>query len=131
MAQLRQDHETFEAAGTKIVCIAQGTTDDRDAFLEAHGPYPFPIYADPNRDAYVAYGLARGSLAQVIFNPAVIMAGVEAFQEGHRVEAIVGDPFQLSGTFVVGTDGIVQFAYPGKLSSDFPSNTTVLDALSR
>ena len=111
------------------MCIAQGDDDDRTAFLEAHGPFPFPIFSDPGRGAYVAYGLARGTLAQVIFNPAVIAAGMAAYQEGHKIESIVGDPFQLPGTFVVGRDGIVVYAHAGKLSSDFPPNETVLAAI--
>lgn len=113
----------------RIVCISQGDADDRAAFLDVHGPYPFPFLADPGRDAYVAYGLARGTLAQVIFNPAVIAAGMAAWQEGHKIESIVGDPFQLPGTFIVGTDGLVRYAHAGKLSSDFPSNEEVLAAL--
>lgn len=126
---MRRDHEAFEAKGVRIVCIAQGDDDDRAAFLDAHGPYPFPFLADPNRDAYVAYGLARGTLAQIIFNPAVIAAGMAAYQEGHKIESIVGDPFQLPGTFLVGRDGIVIYAHAGRLASDFPPNEDIFAAL--
>ncbi len=106
-----------------------GDVEDRAAFLEANGPYPFPIYSDPSRDAYVAWGLARGTLGQIIFNPTIIAAGLAAFQEGHRTKAIVGDPFQLAGTFIIDTGGIVRFSHPGKQSSDFPPNDAVLVAL--
>lgn len=126
---MRRDHEIFERKGVRVVCISQGDADDRAAFLEVHGPYPFPFLADPHRDAYVAYGLARGTLAQVIFNPSVIAAGLAAYQEGHKIESIVGDPFQLPGTFLVGTDGRVIYAHAGRLSSDFPSNDDVFAAI--
>lgn len=126
---MRRDEQKFTEKGTRIVAIALGTPDERAEFLERFGPYPFPIFSDPGRDAYVAYGLARGTLAQVVFNPAVIQAGIAAFQEGHKIGPIHNDPYQLAGTFAVDTSGIVRFSHPGRLSSDFPPNDAVLAAL--
>lgn len=126
---MRRDHQRFAERGAQVVCVGQGTPQERAEFVEQQGPFPFDMLCDPTRAAYVAYGLARGTLYQVIFSPAVLAKGLEAYQEGHRIGPVVGDPFQLPGTFVVGTDGIVRFSSPGGLSSDFPPNDAVLAAL--
>jgi peroxiredoxin len=126
---LRRDHRRFVERGGAVVCVSQGTLQERAEFVERHGPYPFEMLCDPTRAAYVAWGLARGTVWQVLFAPEVLAKGMEAYQEGHRIGPIVGDPFQLPGTFVVGTDGIVRFSHPGTLSSDFPPSEAVLAAL--
>jgi peroxiredoxin len=126
---LRRAHEKFEARNTRIVAVGQGTPSDRDDFLEAHGPYPFPVLCDPDRDAYRAYGLARGNLYNVGMHPKVIAKAAEAYGAGERQGRTVGDGMQLPGTFVISRDGVVLFAYAAKQSSDFPSIEAVLAAL--
>lgn len=129
LAQLRRAHEKFEAKGARIVAVGQGTPTDRDAFVDAHGPYPFPILCDPTRDTYRSYGLARGNLYNVVMHPNVIAKGAEAVLAGERQGRTIGDGMQLPGTFVISREGIVLFAHAGKQSSDFPSNEAVLAAL--
>lgn len=129
LAQLRRDRERFAAAGARIVAVGQGTASDRDSFVAAHGPYPFDVLCDPSRDAYKAYGLARGSLYNVALHPNVIAKGAEAFLAGERQGRTVGDGMQLGGTFLISPDGVVVFAHEHKQSSDFPSNDAVLAAL--
>lgn len=130
LAQLRRAHQQFEAASANIVAIGQGTPDDRDAFVSAHGPYPFPILCDPTRDSYRAYGLARGSLYNVALHPKVLAKAAEAVAHGEVQGRTVGDGMQLAGTFVVSRAGVIVFAHAGKQSSDFPRNEAVLAALS-
>lgn len=129
LTQLRRAHETFEAKDAHIVAVGQGTPSDRDAFVSSHGPYPFPILCDPTRDAYRAYGLARGSLYNVAMHPNVIAKAAEAYLAGERQGRTIGDGMQLAGTFVISSEGIVLFAHAGKQSSDFPSNESVLAAI--
>lgn len=130
LAQLRRAREQFEARGAHIVAVGQGTLEDRDAFVSAHGPYPFPILCDPTRDSYAAYGLARGSLYNVAMHPKVLAKAAEAYAAGERQGRTVGDGMQLGGTFVIARDGVVIFAHEHKQSSDFPPNEKVLAALS-
>jgi peroxiredoxin len=129
LTQLRRAHEKFEAIPARIVAVGQGTPADRDSFVEAHGPYPFPVLCDPDRDAFRAYGLARGSLYNVAMHPNVLAKATEAYLAGERQGRTVGDGMQLPGSFVVSSEGIVLFAHAGKQSSDFPSIDAVLAAL--
>ena len=129
LAQLRRDHAKFDSAGARIVAVGQGTPSDRDDFLDAHGPYPFDVFCDPDRSAYHAYGLARGSVYNVALHPQVIAKGAEAFLAGERQGRTVGDGMQLGGTFAIGADGVIVFAHEHKQSSDSPPNDAVLAAL--
>lgn len=126
---MREKKEEFEAAGVKVVVIGQGTTEELNRFLEGRD-IPFDLFCDPELEAYRAYGLSRGSLWQVLFSPQVIAEGIAAHQEGHKVEAIVGDPMQLPGTFVV-DDGKIVFAYRGQTSADLAPPEEILAAASR
>lgn len=129
LAQLRRDHNRFSSAGARVVAVGQGTPSDRDEFLGAHGPYPFDVLCDPHREAYRAWGLARGSLYNVAMHPKVVAKGAEAFMAGERQGRTVGDGLQLGGTFMIGPTGVILFAHEHKQSSDFPPNDAVLAAL--
>jgi hypothetical protein len=86
------------------------------AFLETR-PVPFDTFADPQRESYRAYGLARGTWQQVAYAPSVLRAGAAAALEGHVVGTPMGDPMQLPGSFVI-SDGIIAYAHRGKISAD-------------
>jgi hypothetical protein len=124
---LRDKQKEFEAAGLKIVVIGQGTPEELSNFLEGRN-LPFEVLCDSDFSAYQAYGLVRGTLWQVLFSPQVIAAGVAAYQEGHKVEAIVGDPMQLPGSFVIKDEKVV-FAHRGRLSSDLAAPDDLLAAV--
>lgn len=107
--------------------VGQGSPEDLSSFLEGRD-FPFEVLCDPDFSAYHAYGLVRGTLWQVVFAPEVIASGIAAYQEGHKIEPIVGDPMQLPGSFVV-LAGKVVFAHRGRLSSDLAPPEALLAAL--
>ncbi len=60
MSQLRHKYEEFRAAGAEVAAVSFAQS-------KALLPYardlrlPFPLLSDPERGAYKAYGLLRGS----------------------------------------------------------------------
>jgi hypothetical protein len=81
---------------------------------------PFICLSDANRASYRAYGLRRGSLREVV-GPAALAAGLRAAARGHFASVPVDDVYQLGGTFLIDTGGVIRFArYPAH-AGDHPS----------
>jgi peroxiredoxin len=124
---LRDDRDRFEEAGVNVILIGLGRPDQAARFCRDRS-VPFTCVSSPDRQAHRAFGLRRGSLAQVA-GPAVWLPWLrrQAGQE-HQGRFGQGDVSQLPGTFVVDTDGVVRYAHRGRRSSDNPSNQEVLAA---
>ena len=89
---------------------------------------PFPCLADPKRRGFKAYGLKRGNVLEVL-GPATWGRGLAAARKGHRIEKVVGDAFQMPGTFIIDTGGVLRFARYARHSGDHPAVTEILEAL--
>ena len=111
-----------------MVAIGQGTPEELQKFL-ANRDLPFEVLTDPEREAFRAYGLERGSPSQ-IFSREVVVEGLKAASEGHVMSKVVGDVMQLPGSFVV-EDGTIVFAHRGQLSSDVGSPDDLIAAVTR
>ena len=83
---------------------------------------------DPERAAYHAVGLERGSAVEVI-GPQLLKGFVRAGRKGSLPGIPVGDVTQRPGTFVVARDGSVAYAHYNRDSSDNPPTEAVLDAV--
>lgn len=90
---------------------------------------PFPCLADPQRRGYKTFGLKRGNLWSVLLNPAVLRRGFQAGRKGHHIEKIVGDAFQMPGTFIIDREGIVRYANYASHAGDHPPAASLLAAL--
>ena len=90
---------------------------------------PFSCLADPRRSGYKAFDLKRGTLWDVLLNPAVMRRGLEAASKGHHIERIIGDAFQMPGTFIIDTDGIVRYARYARHAGDHPAPADLIAAL--
>jgi peroxiredoxin len=109
------------------VPIGQGTPEELRKFMEGRD-LPFEMLTDPERAAFRAYGLERGSAGQ-IFSRQVVVEGFKAAAEGHVMTRAVGDVMQLPGSFVV-QDGTIVFAHRGQLSSDVGDPDELIAAVS-
>ncbi len=89
---------------------------------------PFPCLADPQRQGYKAFGLKRGSLWEVI-GPAAVVRGLQAARKGHHIEKVVGDAFQMPGTFIIDGAGTIRYARYARHSGDHPPASEVIEAL--
>ncbi len=127
---MRDGRERFEAAGAAVVLIGLGRPEHAEAFCERHRA-PFLCLTSPDRSAHEAFGLRRGTLNDVA-GPAIWLPWLRNELTGKRQGRFgQGDPAQLAGTFVVGTDGVIRFAHRSRRSSELASNQEVLRALGR
>ncbi len=89
---------------------------------------PFPLLSDPERAAYKAYGLRKGSLWS-IFGPKTVWQYVKLIACGRLFRGIQADPFQLGGDFVIDGQGIVHFAHRSEDPADRPAMDGLLQAI--
>jgi peroxiredoxin len=124
--QLRADWERFAAANLGIVAIGLSSAK-RSKEFRTELEVPFPLLADPRKQAYHAYGLTRMNVLREV-NLSSLRLGFEARQAYGGSISTDQDMGQLGGVFVVGTDGIVRYAQPQQRMSDVPPNDEVLAA---
>jgi peroxiredoxin len=125
---LRERKESCDQVGLRIFPIGQGTPEELRNFMNGRN-LPFEMHTDPERAAFRAYGLERGSPGQ-IFSRQVVVEGFKAAAEGHVMTRAVGDIKQLPGSFVV-EDGTIVFAHRGQLSSDVADPDDLISAVSQ
>lgn len=110
--QLAQHKIDLERAGLAVVAVTQGTPAETLEFGKRQAPGVVCL-SDPERSAYQAYGLGRGSMWQVLLSPEVIKGTANARQHGHIAELPPPgqDVMQMSGTFIIGTDSRIRLPY--------------------
>lgn len=128
MAQLRQRYADVQAAGAQVVVVGMGTPAQTREFIAAQA-VPFPVLSDPRRLSHRAYGTLRGDLRRLSFHPRIWARGMQAVLAGRVQGSTVGDPTQLSATFIIDRQGVIRFAERAGLSSDFTPVDTLLAAL--
>jgi peroxiredoxin len=111
----------IQAAGLGIAIIMQGTPEESAKFAAEFAP-GLKVLADPERVAYKAYGLERGNLFQTFLNPKVWSAVSRSRKKGYKVEPPPEgqDAMQMSGTFIISTEGKIELPYYYDDISDHP-----------
>jgi peroxiredoxin len=129
VVNLRGARELFERAGTQVVLIGQGGPDDARRFVEAKN-VPFPLYVDPTRAAFRAYGLTNGTVSQV-FGPQCMIGMVRRATRPESRQGLLngGNLMQMPGTFVVDSRGVVRFAHRNETIADDPPVDELLAAI--
>lgn len=128
-AQLHRDAARFEAMGVAVALISVAGAEDTAAFCaERRLAPPFLCLSDPEKRAYRAYGLGRGTNSE-LFAPQVIRRGFQAALHGHFQGMPKGDPFQMPGVFIVDRSGIIRYAHKYRDASNNPSNEELLRVL--
>lgn len=103
-----------------------GTSEQAAAF-RARQQLPFCCLADAERVAYQAYGLPRGTVGAVA-GLGMWAAGWKALLR-HGVGKVIGDPYQLPGSFVIDTRGTIRHAHRAVSSADWTSNEELIALL--
>jgi peroxiredoxin len=125
-ARLRTELADYRAGGGDVVIVGQGEPARAARYRERQG-IDVPILSDPERSVYQAYGLLQGSTAQILFDaPDPFLrcdfdAGMGLAASRHATDrALVDDPWQLPGEFVIGSDGVIAHAHRYGWCEDYP-----------
>lgn len=121
LSQLVESKADIERSGLTIAAVTQGTPAEVAEFCERQAP-GIVCLSDPERNVYHAYGLQRGNLWQVAISPQVLVGTARARKRGHHAELPLEgqDVMQMSGTFVIGTDGRIRLPYYYDTIADHP-----------
>ena len=121
LSQLMNARQAIERAGLHLVVVTQGTTAETKTFCADHAPHATCL-ADPKRESYRAFGLARGNAWQVFMAPQIWFDAWRSLRRGHRAsQPPQGQSLtQLSGIFIVGTDGKIRLPYYYDTLGDHP-----------
>lgn len=95
-----------------------GSPEEADSFCRAER-LPFRCLSDPDRSAYRAFGLRRGTALEVI-GPEPLLRGLRAAARGYFPRMPVGDVYQLGGVFLIDREGSVRYAHYPRTSADHP-----------
>jgi len=131
---LRVETAELVAAGARIVAVGQGEPERSAAVARRRG-YPFPVLSDPERRAYRAYGLLEGIPAQLVhdfpWRPGDMESAETIFLRPRRgtERAVVDDPWQLPGEFVIDRAGTIVLAHRYQCCEDFPPKTVLFGAI--
>ncbi len=122
LSELVAGREQIKEAGLSIVVITQGTPESTALFAEEHAPGLYCL-ADPDRKAYQAYGLERGTLFQTFLNLKVLAAVKRSQRKGYKVEAPPEgqDAMLMSGTFIISREGRVLLPFYYDDIADHPA----------
>ena len=120
-------------AGAATVAVAQGEPE-RTAEVAARRGYPFPILCDPDRRAYEVFGLLEGTPSQVLHDFPWRPDDRESVEKGFAPRrgterAVVDDPWQLPGEFIIAPGGRIALAHRYQYCEDFPPQTVLLSAI--
>lgn len=131
--KLKDELPAFTDAGASVVAICQGEPERAMAVATRRG-YPFTLLCDPDRHAYHLYGLLEGTPAQILhdfaWKPHDRDTGEKLLSSRRGTErALVDNPWQLPGEFVVAISGRLNLAHRYQYCEDFPPKTVLLGAI--
>ena len=124
----------LQDAGANVVFVTQAEPE-RAAEVATRRGYPLPLWCDPERRAYEAYGLLEGTPAQILhdfpWTPGDEATADTTFLDPRRgtERAVVDSPWQLPGEFVVSRAGRIVLAHRYNYCEDFPARGVLLGAI--
>lgn len=120
----------IKKAGLDIAVVTQGVPAETALFMHAHAPGLLAL-SDPERRAYRAYGLERGTLLQTFLNLKVLMAVSRARKKGYLVETPPEgqDAMQMSGTFIISPQGRILLPFYYDNIADHPALDLLLEGV--
>lgn len=128
--ELVAGRDKIKKAGLDIAVITQGVPAETALFMDEHAPGLLAL-SDPQRTAYRAYGLERGTLFQTFLNLKVWRAVSRSRRKGYLVETPPEgqDAMQMSGTFIISPQGRVLLPFYYDNIADHPALDLLLEGV--
>lgn len=125
--QVRNAYASIQERGGAVVAISANDPDLTTRYAATYN-LPFPVLSDPRREAYQAFGVIEGSHWETV-GPHVLLQQAKLALEGimPSLPGSIAESKQLGGTYIVDTDGIVQFAHLARPSYNYPEGSVYLD----
>lgn len=120
--QLYKAQDDLAKIGLRLAFICHASVESTKQFRELRAPNATCL-ADPDRAAYRAYGLYQGSLWQTLLSPQIWKSNCRlAREKGYKPELPPAgqDATQMSGVFIIGTDGRIRLPYYYEDIADHP-----------
>ena len=109
---------------------------ERAAAYAERNAIPCPVLCDPTFQVYEAYDLLEGKPSQIVFDAtdAHLKCDINAWKElvesrQGTERAILDNPWQLPGEFVVDKKGVVRLAYRYQYCEDWPNPLVLVAAI--
>jgi len=121
LEELVAGKDKIASAGLQLAVVLQDTPEASAIFARKFAPGLLCL-ADPERIAYKAYHLERGTLFQTFFNTRVWQAVANSRKKGYAVEPPPPgqDAMQMSGTFIISTSGRIELPFYYDHIADHP-----------
>jgi len=117
-----------EALAGRVACITFADAPLLAAFERGLG-LDVPLFGDPERAVYRAFGFARGSFARVWLDPRVWARYAQLLHSGQRPGLNDQDKLQLGGDAVFDASGVLTWIHRSAGPEDRPSVATVATEL--
>lgn len=116
----------LRATGAELIVVGSGSPEQAARFRDEWG-LDFPLFVDPDLEAYRAAGLRRSVMDTL--GPRALVHAVRAFRRGARQGAVQGDPWQLGGAFVIDRAGKPVYRHVSRDAGDHAPIGGLLGAL--
>jgi len=129
--QLIDSHQALTERGLQLAIVSHASIEAAKEFCDTRAPSAICL-ADPQRVAYHAYGLYRGTAWQTIFSPRIWLSNRKlARTKGYKPELPLPgqDAYQMSGTFIIGRDGRIRLPYYYEDIADHPPIDLILHGI--
>ena len=131
-ARFQEEYPKYLELGANVVVVGQGEPERASAYAEKN-KIACPVLCDPNYQVYQAYDILEGKPSQILFDAPDEYLKCELDAVNNLFEsrkgtdrAIVDDPWQLPGEFVVDKQGIIRLAYRYQYCENWPDSRVLI-----
>lgn len=114
-----------EELGLRVVVVGFAGAESLAGYQRRQNLDDVLVLSDPERRAYHAVGLGRGSIARVWLDPRVWWRYAQLLHRGRRLESAHEDTLQLGGDVLVGADGRIRSIHRSRGPEDRPTIRTL------
>jgi hypothetical protein len=139
LTQLRNSYKEISSTGFQLVVIAPSNRDFLEQFIQAFGPFPYPIYGNPDRSLYRKMGHQSMAKWKLLTQAGIafIKKGKKAFLPDDEVKKELvqkamktQDIYIQGGTWIYNEDGNVIWKHIDTEPEDHASIERILNIVS-